>query len=159
MPKFSKNALTVLRKRYLLRDQKGKIIETPEQLLWRVAGCIARDKKEEKEFYEVMSRLEFLPNSPTLMNAGTDIGQLSACFVIPVEDSLPEIFEAVKDMAMIQQSGGKGMLSKLPTEWLQARFLLCMCSMKQPRSSNREEKGAAPIWGYCRSIIQTLSNL
>jgi ribonucleoside-diphosphate reductase alpha chain len=106
MPRFSKNALTVLKKRYLLRDQKGKIIEAPDQLLRRVAKSVAGNKKEEEQFYALMAGLEFLPNSPTLMNAGTDIGQLSACFVIPVKDSLEEIFEAVKDMALIQQSGG-----------------------------------------------------
>ena len=106
MSKFSRNALTVLKKRYLLRDNKGKIIETPDHLLHRVAHAIAKNKTEKKQFYEVMSNLEFLPNSPTLMNAGTSIGQLSACFVIPVPDSLEGIFEAVKDMALIQQSGG-----------------------------------------------------
>jgi ribonucleoside-diphosphate reductase alpha chain len=106
MSSFSRNAITVLEKRYLLRDNKGRIIETPDRLLHRVAKSIAKSKKEAKQFYEVMSNLEFLPNSPTLMNAGTDIGQLSACFVIPVPDSLEGIFEAVKDMALIQQSGG-----------------------------------------------------
>ncbi|MEE8637650.1 MAG: adenosylcobalamin-dependent ribonucleoside-diphosphate reductase [Candidatus Margulisiibacteriota bacterium] len=106
MSRFSGNALTVLKKRYLLRDNKGKIIETPDHLLHRVAKAVAKNKTEEKQFYQVMSNLEFLPNSPTLMNAGTDIGQLSACFVIPVPDSLEGIFEAVKDMALIQQSGG-----------------------------------------------------
>jgi ribonucleoside-diphosphate reductase alpha chain len=106
MVKFSKNAQTVLKKRYLLRNDQGRIIETPDQLLRRVARAIARSRSEERQFYEVMSRLEFLPNSPTLMNAGTDIGQLSACFVVPVPDSLEGIFEAVKDMALIQQSGG-----------------------------------------------------
>ncbi|KPJ69735.1 ribonucleoside-diphosphate reductase [candidate division WOR-1 bacterium DG_54_3] len=106
MSRFSRNALTVLKKRYLLRDNKGKIVETPDQLLKRVAKTVAKSETEKKQFYEVMRNLEFLPNSPTLMNAGTDIGQLSACFVIPIHDSLESIFEAVKDMALIQQSGG-----------------------------------------------------
>jgi len=106
MSRFSKNALTVLKRRYLLRDNKGRIVETPDHLLRRVAKSVARNKREALEFHEVMSHLLFLPNSPTLMNAGTDIGQLSACFVIPVSDSLEGIFEAVKDMALIQQSGG-----------------------------------------------------
>lgn len=88
MSRFSRNALTVLKKRYLLRDNKSKIIESPDHLLRRVAKAVARNKREEQQFYQVMSELEFLPNSPTLMNAGTDIGQLSACFVIPVPDSL-----------------------------------------------------------------------
>ncbi len=106
MTRFSKNAMTVLRKRYLLRDRKGKIIETPDQLLRRVARTVAKNKTEKEKFYNIMASLEFLPNSPTLMNAGTDIGQLSACFVLGIEDSLESIFEAVKDMAIIQQSGG-----------------------------------------------------
>lgn len=95
-----------MEKRYLLKDDAGKIIESPEGLFRRVAGAIARNKSEEQEFYSLMSRLEFLPNSPTLMNAGTDLGQLSACFVLPVEDSLESIFTTLKDMALIQQSGG-----------------------------------------------------
>lgn len=106
MSDFTPNALTILGKRYLLRDRSGKIIETPDQLLQRVASSVATSRKEEKQFYRLLSELEFLPNTPTLMNAGTPIGQLSACFVIPVEDSLAGIFEAVKNMALIQQSGG-----------------------------------------------------
>ena len=113
-PKLTVNALEVLRKRYLLRDEKGKIIETPAQTFRRVAKAIAKvDKKyagnpkeSEKIFYEMMVRTEFLPNSPTLFNAGTALGQLSACFVLPVEDSLESIFAAVKNMALIEKSGG-----------------------------------------------------
>ena len=106
MARFSKNAVTVLKKRYLLRDNKGRIIETPDKLLKRVAKAVARSRSEAKRFYKVMSDLEFLPNSPTLMNAGTDIGQLSACFVLPVEDSMEGIFESVKQMALVQRTGG-----------------------------------------------------
>ncbi len=116
MHNLSINALTVLEKRYLLRDSKGNIIETPDQMFKRVAKNIAKAdlkyyskedvKKIEEEFYEAMSNLEFLPNSPTLMNAGTKVGQLSACFVIDVKDSISEIFESVKTMARIHQSGG-----------------------------------------------------
>ena len=97
-PKLTKNALTILKKRYLKKDLQGKIIETPDQMLLRVARQIAKaDRiynpktlihKTEKTFYEMMAQLEFLPNSPTLMNAGKKEGQLAACFVIPVEDSL-----------------------------------------------------------------------
>jgi ribonucleoside-diphosphate reductase alpha chain len=113
-PKLTVNALEVLRKRYLLRDETGKIIETPAQAFRRVAKTIAKvDKKygenpteSEKIFYEMMVRTEFLPNSPTLFNAGTVLGQLSACFVLPVEDSLESIFTAVKNMALIEKSGG-----------------------------------------------------
>jgi len=113
-PKLTVNALEVLRKRYLLRDETGKIIETPAQTFRRVARAIAKVDKEygrnpkesEKVFYEMMVRTEFLPNSPTLFNAGTALGQLSACFVLPVEDSLESIFAAVKNMALIEKSGG-----------------------------------------------------
>lgn len=113
---LSVNAIKVLQRRYLLQNEKGKILETPSQLFRRVARAVAAVetkygqkydvKKIENKFYRVMSRLEFLPNTPTLMNAGTKVGQLSACFVIPVGDSLPEIFEAVKWTAIIHQSGG-----------------------------------------------------
>ncbi len=104
--KLSMNAIRVLERRYLLKDENGNVIETPSQLFRRVAKAVAMNPEEEKAFYEVMSRLEFLPNTPTLMNAGTKVGQLSACFVLPIEDSLKSIFDAVKYMAIIQQSGG-----------------------------------------------------
>src|SRR5574337_189934 len=113
---LSINAIKVLQRRYLLQNEKGEILETPSKLFRRVACAVASVeikygqkgdvKKIEDEFYKVMSRLEFLPNTPTLMNAGTKVGQLSACFVIPVGDSLPEIFNAVKWTAIIHQSGG-----------------------------------------------------
>ena len=103
---LSVNATGVLKKRYLLKDDKGNLIETPEGMFRRIAKAVAYDAEQEAEFYNIMSNLEFLPNTPTLMNAGTELGQLSACFVIPVEDSLTSIFDAVKDMALIQQSGG-----------------------------------------------------
>ena len=113
-PKLTVNALEVLRKRYLLRDEKGKIVETPAEMFMRVAKAIARidkkyggnPKKAEETFYKMMAKLEFLPNSPTLFNAGTRLGQLSACFVLPVEDSLKSIFTAVTNMALIEKSGG-----------------------------------------------------
>ncbi len=105
--KLSLNAIQVLKARYLLKDERGRIIETPKEMFRRVAKVISLgDEEKEKEFFEVMSKLEFLPNSPTLMNAGTRIGQLSACFVLPVEDSIEGIFEAVKNMAIIHKSGG-----------------------------------------------------
>lgn len=114
---LSPNAITVLEKRYLIRNEEGKIIETPEQLFRRVARHIAkadsfygkteRDIKHlEEEFYELMTSLYFLPNSPTLMNAGRTLGQLSACFVLPIEDSMESIFDAVKYAAIIHKSGG-----------------------------------------------------
>jgi ribonucleoside-diphosphate reductase alpha chain len=113
-PKLTVNALAVLKARYLLRDEKETIIETPTLLFKRVAKAIAKvdkifgenPKKPEKTFYDMMAKLEFIPNTPTLFNAGTDIGQLSACFVLPVEDSLDDIFTTVKNMALIEQTGG-----------------------------------------------------
>lgn len=112
--KLGVNALKVLEERYLLKDEEGSIIETPTQLFRRVAKTIAlvdknygKDPKQtEEEFFTAMRNLEFLPNSPTLMNAGTELGQLSACFVLPIYDSIESIFSTLKNMALIQQSGG-----------------------------------------------------
>ncbi len=114
--KLSVNAVKVLKQRYLLKDETGKVIESTSGMFERVAKAIAevdlkyrsRHEVEEtkEQFYRAMVNLEFLPNSPTLMNAGTQIGQLSACFVLPVEDSLSAIFDAIKYMALIHKSGG-----------------------------------------------------
>ncbi|OPY54466.1 MAG: ribonucleotide-diphosphate reductase subunit alpha [Methanosaeta sp. PtaU1.Bin112] len=111
---LSSNAGAVLEKRYLRRDEHGDIAETPEEMFERVAYHISRAEGRyggdceyhRREFLGMMRRLEFLPNSPTLMNAGLPLGQLSACFVLPVDDSLPGIFDALKSMALIHQSGG-----------------------------------------------------
>ncbi len=112
--KLSLNAISILKKRYLLRDETGKITETPEQMFQRVAKAVAEAEKNwsgsvseyHEKFYGLMRNLQFLPNSPTLMNAGAKLGQLSACFVLPVPDSIKGIFEALKNMAVIHQSGG-----------------------------------------------------
>ncbi|WP_456474846.1 vitamin B12-dependent ribonucleotide reductase [Candidatus Pyrohabitans sp.] len=112
--KLSVNATQVLQKRYLLKNERGEVIETPAEMFRRVARAIAKPEKRyggdvakaQERFYSAMVRLDFLPNSPTLMNAGTRLGQLSACFVLKVEDSLESIFEALKNMALVQQSGG-----------------------------------------------------
>ena len=114
--KVSVNAAKVLSHRYLLKDDEGKTIETPSRLFRRVAIAVAAAdqlydaetdvKAIEDTFYRLMAEFEFIPNSPTLMNAGTSMGQLAACFVIPVEDSIPAIFDSVKHMAIIHQSGG-----------------------------------------------------
>ncbi len=111
---LSTNAIVVLAKRYLLKNEQGNIVETPARLFRRVAKTLAAVErqygksttKKEEEFYKVLANLDFLPNTPTLMNAGTDLGQLSACFVLPVEDNLKSIFHTVENMALIQQSGG-----------------------------------------------------
>ncbi len=110
------NARLVLETRYLKKDPSGRVVETPDEMFKRVAANLAEaevryggkeeQRRREEEFYRMLSGLEFLPNSPTLMNAGRRLQQLSACFVLPVYDSLDFIFEAVKNTAMIHQSGG-----------------------------------------------------
>ncbi len=113
---ISENSRIVLERRYLKKDESGKVCESPEQMFRRVAAHIAQaeknyDKKAdikaiENQFYSLMSEFKFLPNSPTLMNAGRELGQLAACFVLPVKDSINDIFEAVKNAATIHKSGG-----------------------------------------------------
>lgn len=106
---FTDNALTVLKARYLLRDGQGNIIETPEEMFKRVAHTIAfsealyggSPQEWETKFYDAMSNLLFLPNTPTLINAGKEIGQLAACFVLPVDDSMKSIFDSLKNAALI----------------------------------------------------------
>jgi ribonucleoside-diphosphate reductase alpha chain len=118
---LSQNARTVLGKRYLKKDETGKPVETPEEMFWRVARVIAQEDakygaaEEEvealaREFYALMTKRKFEPNSPTLMNAGRPLGQLSACFVLPVEDALSNgesgIYDTLRSMALVHQSGG-----------------------------------------------------
>lgn len=110
-------ARTVLKKRYLLKNEHGDVIETPETMFWRVAETIAAvdarygasaEQVEERaeRFYHLMTQGYFEPNSPTLMNAGRPLGQLSACFVLPIDDNLTSIYETLKHQALIHQSGG-----------------------------------------------------
>jgi len=114
---LSRNSMTVLERRYLKKDDQGRPAERPSDMFIRVAENIALGEQRfgatseqvtarAREFYDVMTALEFLPNSPTLMNAGRELQQLSACFVLPVDDSMESIFDAVRDTALIHKSGG-----------------------------------------------------
>src|SRR5512137_286934 len=113
-PQMTANAKVVLERRYLKKDDNGKPVETPRGLFERVSRAIAsaekiygksdtETEKTAERFYDMMARLEFMPNSPTLMNAGRELGQLSACFVLPVGDSMEEIFDAIKYTALIHK--------------------------------------------------------
>src|SRR4030042_3115243 len=118
------NALTVLGRRYLKKDKDGNVTEAPIDLFRRVARFIAsadtlydptvNKEKTEETFFNMMANLEFMPNSPTLMNADRDVGQLYACFVLPIDDSMQSIFEAVKNTALIHKSGGGAGFSLSP---------------------------------------------
>ncbi|HET6403624.1 MAG TPA: vitamin B12-dependent ribonucleotide reductase [Candidatus Thermoplasmatota archaeon] len=116
-PNITPNAMKVLEKRYLGKDQQGKVVEDARQMFWRVAENLAQAERRygaseaevtatAKNFYSLMSTFKFLPNSPTIMNAGRELQQLSACFVLPVPDDVPGIFEAIKQQAIIHKTGG-----------------------------------------------------
>ncbi|MCU0613579.1 MAG: ribonucleotide-diphosphate reductase subunit alpha, partial [Desulfobacterales bacterium] len=113
---FSENAKIVLKRRYLKKDSDGNPVESPEQMFERVAEAVAfadaffdpkaNIRKSREKFLKMMTSLWFLPNSPTLMNAGKELGQLAACFVLPIEDSMEGIFDTLKNTAIIHKSGG-----------------------------------------------------
>ena len=120
-PQLSDNAVTVLEKRYLVKDDGGNPVEKPEDLFWRVAKTIAEADARygaspgavealAETFFELMAARQWMPNSPTLMNAGRPLGQLSACFVLPVDDALSDgksgIYDTLRNMALVHQSGG-----------------------------------------------------
>ncbi|HSB05005.1 MAG TPA: adenosylcobalamin-dependent ribonucleoside-diphosphate reductase [Thermodesulfobacteriota bacterium] len=115
-PQLTPQALAILEKRYLMKDAQGKVMESPDEMFWRVARNVAEAERlyskhssfEElsESFFRMMAHLDFLPNSPCLMNAGRELQQLAACFVLPIDDSLDSIFETVKQTALIHQSGG-----------------------------------------------------
>lgn len=116
MPEFNANARVVLNKRYLVKNARGQPIEQPWEMLKRVAWSVAKAERKfnddaavdklAKQFHNAMACLDFLPNSPTLMNAGRELEQLSACFVLPIDDSMESIFQAIKHTALIHKSGG-----------------------------------------------------
>src|SRR3989449_6680597 len=123
--RISPNAVRVLKKRYLAKDENGKVIETPEGMFRRVAHNLVQAdalygatpeevRATEEEFYAVTAGLDFLPNSPTLMNAGRPLQQLAACFVLPVEDSITGIYDTLKHQALIHQTGGGAGVSVSP---------------------------------------------
>lgn len=113
-PRLTKNAVTILERRYLRRDDAGKVVETPPELFARVAHYLATPEVKyggdsgamARSFYNMMANMDFLPNSPTFTGAGNPLGQLAACFVLPVGDSLANIFDSIKHAALIHQGGG-----------------------------------------------------
>ena len=148
-PSFRTLARRVLAERYLRRDPRGEVMETPEELFRRVAQGVAAAEarylgplaaaRQGEDFYEALASLKFLPNTPTLMNAGIPGGQLAACFVIPIEDDMRSILEGVRDMALIHQTGGgTGLASPIsgpgaircapPAGWPPAPWALCASS-------------------------------
>jgi ribonucleoside-diphosphate reductase alpha chain len=141
---LSPNAVTVLSKRYLIKDASGKPQESPETLFWRVATVVAEADRRygasegavtevAEAFYRLMTERRFEPNSPTLMNAGRPLGQLSACFVLPVEDAL--------------SNGSNGIYDTLRS--------MASSMMRRPMPSSRAAPGAAPTWASSASTIRT----
>jgi ribonucleoside-diphosphate reductase alpha chain len=175
--RLSAHAKIVLRGRYLAKNRAGTIIETPAQLFWRVATDIAQAERlypftgrlphAARRWYDCMARLDFLPNSPTLMNAGRRLQQLSACFVLPVEDSLASIYDILKHQALIHQSGGGTGFSFSHVRPHNDRVASSSGVASGPISFMRlfnlstdalnAGPGAARIWAFCVSTTRTSS--
>lgn len=169
---WSEAAVRVLRERYLLRDAKGVVIETPDDMAWRVANAVASAEAQwvdkggsspneiAKQFYSIMVERKFLPNSPTLMNAGKGNNlQLSACYVVPVEDSLSGIFEAVKHAALIHQSGG-GCISgdaHVFTTFCGVEAIATLYERVQATGRSEELRGDHAVVDVCDLDIQTMA--
>jgi len=168
---FTENALKILRARYLMRNEEGEFLDKePADLFRRVAGYVASAEKTKKDqekwagkFFDAMMARDFLPNSPTLTGAGRDMC-LSACFVLPIEDSLDSIFETVKNAALVHKEGGGtgstsaasvpgGASSKEPRASPRGRSLSSGSSTPPPRPSNRAGRAAGPTWESCASTI------
>jgi ribonucleotide reductase alpha subunit len=176
---LSQHALAVLEKRFLQRDQNGQLVEDPQRLFRRVAKAIAAVddiyhdfKREESEetFFGLMASLKFLPNSPTLMNAGLSRGQLSGCFVLPVEDSMESIYGTLRDAALIQKSGGgtgfsfsscaRAAITFVPRVVFRADlFPSCASTTIPPRSIAWVERELVRIWPCSGTIIPTFTSL
>ena len=159
------------------KDREGKVLEDPDGMFRRVARNLsladlnygateAERQATEDEFYDMMRRLECLPNSPTLMNAGRELQQLSACFVLPVDDALDSIFDKVKQTALIHKSGGgtgfsfsrlrpRETLSAPPAAWPADRSASSGPSTPRPTWSSRAAPGAAPTWGFSALTTRT----
>src|SRR5215467_8127972 len=163
VPHLSPDAKTVLRHRYLVKNELGAVTETASELLWRVAADIAQAEQRypirlpqaARRFYESMARLEFLPNSPTLMNAGRPLQQLAACFVLPVGDSLESILDAVKQQALIHQSGGGTGFSFSRLRPHDDLVASTHGIASRPISLSKVGPDVGPTWGSYASTIQT----
>lgn len=161
---FSEMAMSVLKERYLWKDpDTGKVLETPDEMFRRVAAALG---DRDQAYYHTMASLDFLPNTPTLVNAGRSDGQLSACFVLPVEDSMDGIFTTLHDTAMIHKTGGgtgfsfsrlrpKGAPVYSTSELHLVLSHFCVFTTRPLTALNKEVCAAALTWAFSMSIIPT----